>query len=542
MVRPPTLLRAALLGASRASFRRSYAYDYLRPYDPKHSSNLDPPPAHSQPNHPQTNHSHPYNHQQYQQYQQYHGNGRRPWLQRLLYANVALVAATAFAYYMWWPKHTFPLSVAKILRKGLWAESDKGENDYELALKHYLDALVHCNEIGMDPLCDEYTGIQLKVGEMFERLNLLEDAALVYNEIATLYLTVLTSDPSSKEGKRVTSRAHRGHLIQKDLRLAIKLVEMNRPNPQLSRAILMTHLLIAQDEVTRHLGLNNIASLSQLKTKDVDGSGKQVPDLNEYKADFAANTIEISVNGTTSILQKSPEAWEPFADEFFNAMDLLSAICVSTGNLAMATKTKISMTEWMLLADVEAHKVLLSQCNLASLLYLQAEEYEGQEIAIRTALHGNDPASALSKQERDKETANYNLAVLNKEKCLQLSIKSYESVLEFAKTLPREATSKISKPEDNDDHNIHIINETVALATYGLGVVNLHLSNYEKAERLLRESRVKSKNCGYNDLILEIERELGKLFKEKKVLGEGKERSNSGELSPIEMDIQISNK
>ena len=32
------------------------------------------------------------------------------------------------------------------------------------------------------------------------------------------------------------------------------------------------------------------------------------------------------------------------------------------------------------------------------------------------------------------------------------------------------------------------INETVALATYGLGVINLHLSHYEKAERLLRES------------------------------------------------------
>lgn len=526
MLRPP--VRAALLRTWRAqSARRPYAYDYSRPYDPKTPSNQDQPQ------------SHPYTHHQYHQYHQYHNGGRRPWVRRILYANAALAALSAFAYYMWWPKHTFPLSVAKILRKGLWAESDKGENDYELALKHYLDALVHCNEIGMDPLCDEYTGIQLKVGEMFERLNMLEDAALVYNEIATLYLTVLTSDPNSPEGKRVVSRAHRGHLIQKDLRLAIKLVEMNRPNPQLSRAILMTHLVIAQDEVTRRLGNSNIASLLQLKLKEMDGPN--VPDLNAYKADFAANTIEINVNGVTSVLQKTPEAWEPFADEFFNAMDLLSAICVSTGNLAMATKTKISMTEWMLLADVDAHKVLLSQCNLASLLYLQAEEFEGQEIATRRALAGETDAS-FSQLEREKETLNHDLAVANKEKCLQLSIKSYESVLEFAKTLPIEVTTKVSKPEDNDDHNIHIINETVALATYGLGVVNLHLSNYEKAERLLRESRVKSKNCGYDDLIVEIERELGKLFKEKKLLGEGKERGVRGEKAPIEMDIQISNK
>lgn len=72
---------------------------------------------------------------------------------------------TGYAYYMWWPKHTFPSSVAKILRKGLWAESDRGEHDYQLALKYYLEALEHCKEIGMDPLCDEYTGVQLKIGK-----------------------------------------------------------------------------------------------------------------------------------------------------------------------------------------------------------------------------------------------------------------------------------------------------------------------------------------------------------------------------------------
>lgn len=130
----------------------------------------------------------------------------------------------------------------------------------------------------------------------------------------------------------------------------------------------------------------------------------------------------------------------------------------------------------------------------------------------------------LDKEIEEQQRNEYLLVIQNKEKCIELSIKSYESVLEFAKNLPQEIIS-----------NNNTINETVALATYGLGVVNLHLAQYEKAERLLREARVRSKTCGYDDLILEIERELSKLFKEKKLLEKGK-RANKGD---IEMDIHM---
>lgn len=469
---------------------------------------------------------------QYQQYQQYRPP-RASWTKRILYGAIGVGVFTSYAYYMWWPKHTFPSSVAKILRRGLWAESDKGENDYQLALKYYLEAIEHCNKIELDSLSDEYTGIQLKIGEMFERLDMMEDAAFIYNEVATLYLKVLTAAPNTADAKRIKSRDHRAHLIQKDLRLAIKLVELNNSNAQLSKAILMTHMLIAQDEVHKKLGPNG--SIAQL-TSDSSAS--------DYKATIDHNSIEISNNGTTTTINKNPAAWEPFVDEFFNAMDLLTAICISTGDLAMASKVKISMTEWMLLADVEPHKVLMSQCNLASLLYLQAEEYESKEIAFRRkffedAGYQYDDVKNSSQQELEngnildkvneavdqKQQHDYQDAIQNKDKCVQLSIKSYESVIEFAKSLPQDIIS-----------NNNTINETVALATYGLGVVNLHLSQYDKAERLLREARVRSKSCGYDDLILEIERELSKLFKEKKLVKNSSTNNNRGD---IKMDIHM---
>ena len=452
---------------------------------------------------------------------------------------VFLVAFGGFAYYMWWPKHTFPSSVAKILRKGLWAESDKGDNDYQLALKYYIEALKHCDEIKMDKLSDEYTGIQLKIGEMFERLNMISDAAFVYNEIATLYLSVLTASPESPNGRRIKNNEHRRHLIQKDLRIAIKLVEMNQDNLHLSKAILITHLIIAQDVVNNRL--TNPKQTKQLMPSSSPGDS--------YNASIDSNSIIINNNGIETTIQKTPEVWHPFTDEFFNAMDLLGAMCISTGDLAMASRVKVSLTESMLLANLDPDKIIMSQCNLASLLYLQAEEFEAQEIAMRRKFSEDsgveysklknqklfleqDNHDSLQKQLNDKiseeDKLKYFVIVDNKDRCIQLALKSYESVLKFAKDLPQEIIN-----------SNNTINETVALATYGLGVVNLHLSDYDKAERLLRESRVRSKSCGYNDLISEIERELNKLFQEKESLQGGGSDSNLEKPSNIEMDIHF---
>ena len=471
---------------------------------------------------------------QFSQYGGQYGRFRPPsgggWLRKAVYGSLGIGTLGLYAYYMWWPHHTFPSSVAKILRKALWTESDRGDKDFQLALKYYLEALEHCNEIGMDTLSDEYTGIQLKAAEMFERLQQYEDAAFIYNEIATLYLKVLTAPANSPEGRRLRSRQHRARIIQRDLRIAIKLVELNRGNVQLSKAILVTHLLIAQEEVKRKLG-------PRQSLLHVMPEGKS----SEAKTNASQDSLQINNNEVESAVVKNPGAWEPFSDEFFNAMDLLTAICISTGDLSMASKVKISMTEWMIVADQDPHKVLLSQCNLASLLYLQAEEYESREIALRRefferAGYNYDEIKKIPEEQlqtpeleekmkasvKENEQSSYQQCIRNKQLCIQMSVKSYESVLEFAKQIQKEAAS------DNV-----VVKETTALATYGLGVVNLHLGEYDKAERLLREARVRSKSCGYDDLILEIERELSKLFQERK---RTKEPLLNG---PINMDIHL---
>lgn len=387
---------------------------------------------------------------------------------RSLATMTTLSAALGLLYYLYWPTHTFPSSVAKILRKGLWAESDKGEYDYQLALKHYIEALHECKHLGMDPLDDEYTGIQLKIAEMYERLNMLDNANFVYNEIASLYLKVLTEDK-----KLSIEKKH--HFIQKDLRIAIKLVELNKMNPTLSKAILFTHSIIATTEIEAQLGV-------------------PLASVNETSQPEATFTL-------------------PFMDEYINLINLLIAINISLGDLSISTDLNIKLNKLMIISKSDPKKILLSQCNLGSLLYLQSEQFE---LGLhKLAKKYDDDLGSVDYKTMKTETftepdqRTFKTSLSSRDKCIQLAMESYEGVVKIANTLTHAPNSDI------DSEQIDKINEIVALSIYSLGVINLHLRDFDKAERLLRESRVKSKSCNYDELISEIERELKKLFNEK---------------------------
>lgn len=418
------------------------------------------------------------------------------------------------AYYFWWPKHTFPSPVAAKLRRGLWAESDKGENDYQLALKYYLEALEQAQAVPLDPLSDEYTGIQLKIAEMYERLMMLPEANLVYNEIATLYLKVLSMD--DKHQKMLEDL--KNHLIQKDLRVVVKLVELNKTDLNLCKAILFTHSIIPNIAITKTLE-NSVASI----------------DL---------STISAQNNPYLEKLGRLK-----FVEEFLNMTNLLIAINISLGDYSLASTLNVNLTKLMLLSNASPDKVLISQCNLGSLLYLQNEQFElnlinlfkskglefasvnfsllapiGTEEATGTVdettgqtgeageADGASPSYAnFSPQEI--ETFNINLA--NCKQTLALSIEAYENVLKMANNLVVRGSSGSNQTPDLSPEDVTKITEIISLSTYSLGVTNLHVQNYDKAERYLREARVKSKSCNYTELITEIERELQKVFTER---------------------------
>lgn len=431
---------------SVVTFKRAFSYNYSKPYNPT------------------------------------------PRYKKVLGSILMVSGIMGVCYYLYWPKHTFPSSVAKILRKGLWAESDKGEEDYELALKYYIEALKKCDELELDKLSDEYTGIQLKIGEMYERLNLIDQANFVYNEIATLYLKVLTDDSAA------LSESLKHHLIQKDLRIIIKLVELNKQNMNLCRAILVTHSTIPSLIIDSKVG----KKLSSLNVDDIE-------------------TFKQKNNSLVYFL--------PFLDEYVNVLNLLIAINISLGDYNYSINLNLNLNKLMLLINYDSDKVLLNQCNLGSLLYLQSEIFElklvdflkSKKIDYKT----NDATDYKNYVDKFNmaDDSTYNTFYKNYINCINLAIDAYENVSKIGKSLIKNKNLDNIESEESPEHDMFVrINELIALSTYSLGVINLHLKDYTKSERLLRESRVMARSCKYTDLLNEIESELNKLFKEKKAL------------------------
>lgn len=395
---------------------------------------------------------------------------------------VFLGAAYGFWKYITW--HNYPPEVAGKLREGLYAEASAGGFDYKKALYSYLAALEEADKAGLDALSDEYTGVQLKVAEMYEKLDMKEEARLVYSEIGTAYIQALA------DGKKIPQQL-RPHLIQRDLRVALKTAYLeSATNPQMAKMGLMVHFMMAQEEVAKH---------SEEMALMIKG-GNQQKDFN----------IRLSFDSEAK--SENLEAWQPFRDELFNARDMFVALCIATGDIGLAIQTKLTSTEWMAVSGYDASETLMSFYNVGSIFYLQAEELE-----VRDHL-GKPTMSSDGKTASAKEMAE--ISMKNASACFTM-------VLGLIEKLP----SKLRRTGDIDD--------VQALTTYGLGVIALHKGDLDKASDLLREARLRAKGCGYDDLVKNSEMELQKLDKMLANRAAGIIEDQESELPPIPQQVSL---
>ena len=243
--------------------------------------------------------------------------------------------AGAITFGLWWvyyPHHNYPRSVAKILRKALWEESDKKNFNYQGALKFYIEALQECDKLEMDPLCDEYTGVQLKIAEMYEHLNFQKEANDVYWELVHRYYQALNTPGKVSENLRTT-------MVQKDLRVLIKALEQNQ-DLLYGKKVLLAHLLLAQEEIlSRSPELKKY--FDSRKQDVIKSNGTDGHDIivikQKFEPDEFLKSIKLDENGYMVLdLQKDSSAWEPLKDEFFTARDLYTAYCLSTKDILSA--------------------------------------------------------------------------------------------------------------------------------------------------------------------------------------------------------------
>jgi tetratricopeptide (TPR) repeat protein len=165
--------------------------------------------------------------------------------------------------------------------------------DYKLALQYYLEALEEADNVGLHYLSDEYTGLQIKIAEVYEKLGMMEEARLLYREMGTSYIQALA------DGKTVAP-ALRPHIIQRDLRVALKTAMLESTiNPAVAKMGLLVHFLMAQREVASR----------DPKIAEMINAEKTRSEIN----------VSIDVDGATN--KDQMEAWMPFREELFAARD-----------------------------------------------------------------------------------------------------------------------------------------------------------------------------------------------------------------------------
>lgn len=135
---------------------------------------------------------------------------RKERLSKILHYGFFTLAGGAALMYLWQPWNPYSPEVSKDLRKGLWEERT-GKDDYLEALKHYQDALRTSKEENMEQLSMKYTGIVLKIAEMYEKLDMTDKLLLTYYNLSTFIFENMIHGNVGKDNPE------RGLLIDRDL-------------------------------------------------------------------------------------------------------------------------------------------------------------------------------------------------------------------------------------------------------------------------------------------------------------------------------------
>lgn len=425
------------------------------------------------------------------QHEQYQKRMKNLKIERWLFSIVGVSALGYGLWYYYWPHHTFPVTVAKILRKGLWAESNKEGFNFQKAVGFYINAIEECDKVGMDPLSDEYTGIELKIAEMYEKLNMFGEANDIYLELLQRFYDALTSP-----GKVPVEQ--RPGMIRRDLRVLIKSLEINK-DLNVGKGNLLAHLLLAQEEIlSRSPELKEFFERRKERVKNI--SQGKAPGSSDFKTFANEENIKLNDEGYMILdLQKNSSAWEPFKEEFFTARDLYTAYCLSAKDITAALSCKMTTVEWMVMADMPPGQILLSQANLGSLLYLQAEKFEAEIYQLEQHRGEDHP----SKKDDDIIIKSLRRLHKNRDTCFDMSHQCYDSVVQFAK---RNSKLRFNVKDQLDPS----VAQAIALSTYGMGVLNLHQGVLAKAEKLLKDSIELAKETDFTELLREAENELNK--------------------------------
>lgn len=440
---------------------------------------------------------------------------RRRWPLYLFFGTIL----GAYGYWKYITHHNFPPTVANLLREGLWATINGAgyrKPDYRKALMKYIEALQEADRLEMVPWSDEYTGIQVIIADMYERLGLASEAAAMYVEIAGTYMVALRT--------HAVPENERDRLIQRDLRvvlLAGLLLSTDASRLQAVVQFVGPHLVLATQEAAQ-------------RSEELQFMLHEYPVFNVgYLKDISERKLP---NGMFS------DCWGSYKSELFALREMMTGIAAAEGEYMQALMIKLKTTQIMLCSGFPVGECLLSAVNIASLMYLQAmsmkfspqgmaQRADAQIQAAKEAQKARQGAQQGSNQKEvevrmevdedvankignelddaDSESDNKLLSKNNNDSELPLRKEANDQAfLQLSKNVYAEIIKTIQKL---DQRRTEFIPEAYAMALYGQGVVAASQGNWALAADSMSEARLRARGSELQPLLSAVDGEIEKI-------------------------------
>lgn len=431
---------------------------------------------------------------------------------------VTLLVAGAYIGWKWYTHHNYPLEVAQKLKQGLMAELNGAgyrKPDNKKALQFYIEALHLADQLEMDPVSDEYTGIQFKIADMYARLGYFDEAMWMYTEVCGVYLSALERGAFEPQD--------RDHAVKRALMISTTMALYMGNRPQLARLSLLPSLVSAEKELAR----SHPEIVKSFSNKVAD----QSPIYEQFKDNLAPN------NSLTGY-------WPDFKDQLLALREVYTASSIAVGDYYNALLTKLRTTELQLTSGAGIGEVLLGVTNIASILYLQGsfeqvatqdikqsgtEPNEDTVIDRNIDMKGNMQEASIPGVPTESKL----YRPVPQSLVADPNLHGSDAYFDAARAQYQLVLDRIGKLGIWQRRSAYV-SEAQAIATYGLGVIACHRSEWAKAEEYLREARLRARGLEIEPLLESAKSELTKIEKLKAL------PEDSPELAEFQLpDLQV---
>lgn len=419
------------------------------------------------------------------------------------------------------PYNPFPSIVSKELRQALWAER---KHDYLKALTHYINALSNFEqgEHKVNKLSDEYTGIELKIMEMYLNLQMHKEASLVLLELCYRYYNYLND--SLRNDKKVNFETI-SRLYCRDLRTVIKFIDIQLQNQNTGMDInstiklLEAHLKLAESEVfmkDMEIPTNLLKDALQSQVAATEGSENNMKMTPKFVNMITDENLSMDSKGFLFIDLNSNRKsfiFEPMKDEIFIAKDLLDTLYLQKNDFNKAIVNKRTTLAMMSAANCEPGMLMMTQANLGTVYYMRLQQLREDYKFFKE--HPDKFKEVLIDQENFDDK--YNMFMSNMEQNINILIENtkecYNGILLFSND-----NKKKLKYNLKDNYIDTKIGETISLCKYGMAVLNMNIYKEDSdanvdlhyCKRLLNDAKVLASDIGFIDILkqIDIESEL----------------------------------